>query len=453
MALAEPVVRTRGSRREVLRARRAGLFGALVIVAFLGSARSALACSCMESAAPCRAFWSTPVVFDGVVRSVDSHGMATIDVRRVWKGDVPARIAIPSGNGGSCRAVFRAGGRYLVFADKTRDGELDTSCSATREWDGSGRDVEFLASLSKPATGGRIFGTVQHQTTFGGGLPEPAVVPVATSVRLIGGTGQRTVVSTGGAFDFSGLANGTYRVHIDVPQGFAGDDESSVKIAHSRDCSSETFVLNSNGRIAGRMVPGAGDSFPQRVRVTVARAFPDFARPDPLFAAIRPDGSFEVDGLPPGDYVIGVNLKNTPVLGSEPNSWMPDTWLAYASGSGTPRVFTIKAGERIDLGLWKLPAPARTVAASGFVTWEDGTPAVGVVLRLIENTTRTESLYLPAEVVTESDGHFSLPVLADRTYRVTARYKGMDAMLVTAPALAIGTQSPPPLRIVARRSE
>jgi len=438
----------------MLNARRAGLHAALVIVAVLGSARSALACSCMESAAPCRAFWSTPVVFDGVVRSVDSQGMATFDVRHVWKGNVPAGIAIPSGNGASCRSVFRAGRRYLVFAVKNpRDGELDTSCSATREWDGSGRDVEFLASLSKPATGGRIFGTVEHQTTFGGGLAQPAVVPVATSVRLISPTGQRTVVSTGGEFDFSGLANGTYRVHIDVPRGFTGDNESSVTIAHARDCSSETFVLDSNGRIAGRMVPGAGNSFPQRVRVMVARAFPDFATPDPLFAAIRPDGSFEVDSLPPGDYVIGVNLKNTPVLGPEPNSWMPDTWLAYASGNGTPRVFTINAGERIDLGTWTLPAPARTVAASGFVTWEDGTPAVGVVLRLFENTRRTESLYLPAEVVTESDGHFSLPLLADRTYRFTARYKGKDATMVMAPALAIGAQPPAPLRIVVRRSK
>jgi hypothetical protein len=111
------------------------------------------------------------------------------------------------------------------------------------------------------------------------------------------------------------------------------------------------------------------------------------------------------------------------------------------------------AGERVDLGPWKLPAPARTVKASGFVTWEDGSPAVGVVLQLIENTTRTQSLFLPHEVVTEADGHFSLPLWADRSYRFTARYKRKDATLIAAPALAVGAQPPPPVRIVVRRQE
>jgi hypothetical protein len=380
--------------------------------------------------------------------------MATFDVRHVWKGKVPEHIAVPSGGGASCRAEFRAGRRYLVFAEENPlFGGLDTSCSATREWDGSGRDVEFLASLSKPATGGRIFGTVRHSTSFAGGLPETSDVPVATSVRLTSRTGQRTVVSTGGEFDFSGLAVGTYRLHIDVPPGDAikGNDRA-VKIGHDRDCSSESLVLTDNGRIAGRLAGRADYPRPPTIELIVAHRFPDFLGLDgPRDASLESDGSFEFGSLPPGDYVIGVNLKIRPPLGPGPNPWMSDIWLAYASGRGNPRVFSIKAGERVDLGTWKLPAPARTVNASGFATWEDGTPAAGLVLRLIENTTRTDSLFLPTQVTTEADGHFSLPLWADRRYRYTTRYKGEDLTLLGAPVLEIGAQPPPSVRIVLRR--
>ena len=277
---------------------------------------------------------------------------------------------------------------------------------------------------------------------------------MATSVRLTSATTQRTVVSSGGEFDFSGLAAGSYRLHIDVPQGDVTEpNDRSVKIAHDRDCSSEDFVLIDNGRIAGRLAGRAGDPLPPRVELILADSFPDFRREIPLFAPIQVGGSFEVGELPPGDYVIGVNLKDRPLLGPGPNPWLSDTWLAYAAGSGTPRVFTIKAGERIDLGTWKLPAPARIVSASGVATWEDGTPAPGVALRLIENTTRTDGLFLPTQVTTEADGHFSLSLWADRSYRFTATYKGRVATMVLAPALAIGDQPPPPVRIVVQRPQ
>jgi hypothetical protein len=436
---------------DVLSMRSAGLLLALVFVAIAGSARPAAACSCKPSGPACHAFWSTPVVFDGVVRSIGSNGMATLDVRQVWKGKVQARTTIPSG--GMCGYSFRVGGRYLVFA-RQAGSELDVGCTATREWDGSGRDMEFLASLSKPATGGRIFGTVRHSSSFAGSLPEKPDVPVATSVRLTGRTGQRTAVSTRGQFEFSGLAAGAYRLHVDVPPGVAADwNDLSVKIAHDRDCSSEEFVLRDNGRIAGRLAGRAGDPLPERVNLTTAQSFPDFPRDVPVYAAVGVEGLFEVRTLPPGDYLIGVNLKNRFIPTSDSDRWKLDTWLAYSGGGGHPRVFTIRAGERVDLGTWKLPAPARNVTASGFMTWEDGRPAVGVVLRLIENTIRTDSLFLTAEVTTEADGHFSMPLLAGRSYRFTAKYKGKDATLVVAPALAIGTQPPPPVRIVVRRHE
>ena len=137
---------------------RALILLALVVVAVLGSARVAQACTCVQSGPACQAFWGTPLVFDALASSVDEErGVATLDVRNVWKGTVPDRVVVPSGDGASCVYVFEAGRRYLVFAyHDPSNGRVRVSlCSATRGWDGTGNDAEFLASLSRPAAGGR----------------------------------------------------------------------------------------------------------------------------------------------------------------------------------------------------------------------------------------------------------------------------------------------------------
>ena len=57
------------------------------------------------------------------------------------------------------------------------------------------------------------------------------------------------------------------------------------------------------------------------------------------------------------------------------------------------------------------------------------------------------------DFVTEADGHFSLPLWADRTYRFTATYKLKDVTLVVAPTLTVGAQPPSPVRIVLRAAK
>ena len=101
--------------------RRAGVLLALVALSVLWSARAALACTCMQSGPACQAFWQTELVFDAVARSVEDGRSATLDVRHVWKGEVPARVKVPSGDGGgTCVYVFTAGKRYFVFGSEIR---------------------------------------------------------------------------------------------------------------------------------------------------------------------------------------------------------------------------------------------------------------------------------------------------------------------------------------------
>jgi hypothetical protein len=428
--------------------RRAGPLLALVIVGLLGPARAVQACTCVQSGPACQAFWGTPLVFDAVASAVDEErGLATLDVRTVWKGTVPDRVVVPSGDGVSCVYVFEPGQRYLVFAhhDLSNGRVRVSSCSATRAWDGTGPDAEFLASLSRPATGGHIFGTVRHFTRPGGGVPEKDQRPIVTTVRLQTPAGVRTVTSNGGEYRFDGLAPGTYSLTLDTPAGdIAYPPSARLEIPTSGACASQPFSLTDNGRIAGRVVnfkgaPPVGMS----VEVVTAGNIPVPRGLYPRTALVTDDGSFEAGELPPGDYVVGVDLLDLP------NPGVPYTRLLFP-GRAIPGTVTVKAGERVDLGTWQLPAPAPASLVSGIVEWEDGGPVPGIEIRALDVTGARESNFSAGRAVTGPDGRFAFGLWHGHRYRFVATSTQIELMIVAAPALELVDRPPPPLRIVIR---
>ena len=202
-------------------------------------AADAAACSCMQVGPACQAFWKTDAVFDATVDAIEpvtrtdnsmrdrpmafKEKVVKLSVRESWKGVDPGRLEVVTADqGAACGFDFKPGRRYLVFAWKRPlDGRWSVSlCSATREFDGSGDAARFLASLSKPPAGGRIFGSVkaferhfdtEHSTTER---------PVDATVRLIGGGQDRRAISTGGQFEFAGLDVDRYRLELQLPEGY-----------------------------------------------------------------------------------------------------------------------------------------------------------------------------------------------------------------------------------------
>jgi hypothetical protein len=389
-------------------------------------------------------------VFDAVAGAVDpERGVATLDVRKVWKGTVPDRVAVPSGDGASCVYVFEAGQRYLVFAYRDpSDGRLRVSlCSATTEWDGTGRDAEFLASLSRPARGGEIFGIVEHFTRAGGGVPAKDTIPVVTLVHLLTPDGVRTVTSTGGVYRFDGLTPGAYGLTIDSPDGYSEYAASRrVEIPNPRACSSEPFSFTDNGRIAGRVVNYKGDP-PSGLNVDVVTAgnIPVPRGIHPRTAMVGDDGSFEAGELPPGDYVVGVNLRDVP------NPGVPYA-RAFHPGASSG-IVTVRAGERIDLGTWQLPGPAATWIVSGVVACEDGRPAERIEIRALDVTGAGEPNDSAGRAVSAADGRFAMALWTGHRYRFVATSTQTELMLVAAPALELGDRPPAPFRIVIRAAK
>lgn len=431
--------------------RRAGLLFALVVVAILGSSRAALACQCAGNGPPCQSFWKTAVVIDAVVRDTDPRGVfATLDVRKVWKGQVRSTVTVLSFEGAEelCIYSFKPGRRYLVFgAIDPADGRLRVSiCGGTHEWDGTGQDADFLASLSGPAAGGRIVGSVQHVTRAGGGIPDQAPIPIVTAVRLQTPEGVRTVTSTGGDFRFDGLPPGAYDLSIDTPAGYAADAASRrVEIPSGHACSVESFSIADNGRIAGRLLDERGNAvsgFP--VDVVTAGNVPLPRGLTPRTVRTNDDGSFEAGELPPGDYVAGVNLIDLPSPGT------PYARFLFSPRDSSAGTVTVRTGERVDLGTRQLPGRAPSWVVSGVVAWADGTPAANLEVRALDVTGARASDYTAGRAVTGADGTFVILLWLGHRYRFVVTSTQIEPMVVAAPTVDVGERPPSPIRIVLR---
>jgi hypothetical protein len=185
--------------------RMAGLVGGLV--AALGGARAASACSCAPPPPAEESLGSAAVVFLGVAQPGDGSPAAIIDllpgtripasrvrfeVSRRWKGDVTASFEVLTPQScASCGRAYTFGTRYLVYASRQSDGAfIDYLCSRTRAADGAAEDLAFLGAGLEPLPGaGHAMSTSDGGCGMGGDGPAPGAwlgLACLALVRLAG---------------------------------------------------------------------------------------------------------------------------------------------------------------------------------------------------------------------------------------------------------------------------
>jgi hypothetical protein len=355
---------------------------------------------------------------------------------------------VTADQGAACGFDFKPGRRYLVFAWKRPlDGRWSVSlCSATREFDGSGDAARFLASLSKPPAGGRIFGSVkaferhfdtEHSTTER---------PVEATLRLIGGGQDRRAISTGGQFEFAGLDADRYRLELQLPEGYSTYAPGrEVQIPNSRACAQEDYSLGPSSRINGHLLTADGrPAADVQVEATDpdARAHPVYGLPV-LAARTDKDGDFEIRDVPPGRYVIGINLKDLP------SKLNPYGRTLYPADGGSGDVVTIGTAQAFDLGTWRLPPPLAVVKLQGVAIWQDEKPAAGVYVGVWDVTGNPiEEARGAGGATVDRDGRFVLELRQGRTYTFMARDKNGPLLSVAGPRIEVGTTALPTVRLV-----
>ena len=265
---------------------------------------------------------------------------------------------------------------------------------------------------------------------------------------MIGGGQERRAASTNGQFEFAGLDADRYRLELQLPEGYttyaAGRD---VEIPNPRACSQQDYSLSPSGRISGHLLTADGRP---AARLQVEATDPD-ARSHPIYglpilsALTDADGDFEIRDVPPGRYIVGVNLRDLP------SQFNPYGRTVYPSDGGDGDIVTIGTAHTFDIGTWRLPPPLGVIKVSGVAVWPDEKPAAGVHVSVSDVTGNPiERARGAGGAVVDADGRFVLELRKGRTYTFMARDKNSAPLFVSGPRLVVGTTAPDPVRLLIR---
>jgi hypothetical protein len=395
----------------------------------------AVEASCVYMGPLCQTWRGYDAIFDGTVRSIErldreeqwgsgrraiGHRLVTFDIHEWWRGSgtPQTRLFLWGGYGMAISTGFdvEVGERYLIFANRTPDGQLTTSsCSPSREYTASSPDLAFLRSLRNPGPGARIFGeTVLHSrgTRDGSSTREK----VDATVRITGPHGDRTLTPNDGRFEITRLEPGTYVVTLSAPSHVTADPQSRIAVlpdAHA--CFEANFYLQHRTSITGRVLDAEGKPL-HRKRVELADAATWQQDPlSPVSTYTERDGSFSFTGLAPGAYIVGINLRDTP------NRMEPSARATYPGRGVEPQPVYLEPSGGVDLGVLQLGPDLAEIPMALRLTWEGGLPIANRSVR-IEDVTggQTAERQRPiAHSRTDRSGSLRISGRATRSYVAT----------------------------------
>src|SRR5688572_2673093 len=307
------------------------------------------------------------VDFDVAPLQVTGPG-TTPDFVRLTENDpglITGRVVTPSGQpvSGALLAVSGNKQMRLVLADASgrfdagrfKDGEytieigksgyltpefrgpslIETARMVHIRPDAREHDIEVVL-----ARGGAIVGAI----TDGAGEPFQGVLVRAMRLRQVG---ARTVATAAGwprltdergRYRIFGLPPGSYLIVASLNATEPTFDRRSVvgfapvyypataRVESAQTLQVElesavtgvdlTFAVSGTARVTGKALNAAGDPLPGRVTLAVSARSGSVA-PEPRFARIEPDGSFELADVPSGDYVLQALGDRSPGVAPE----------------------------------------------------------------------------------------------------------------------------------------
>ena len=417
----------------VRRALRIGI-ACLTVLASAESQADACSCPFFE---PCQRWFATNV-FIGTVTAIEDVGDRDpaglvgsrrygFEVERSFRGTTSKTLDIIGGTQtAGCDAVFDKGETYIVYASTYRGQLTSGFCSGNLPLRFAEEALDYWTRLSTSRDSGRVFGKV----TFDGRPPAPTVatrdrgMPGFRVVVRGDGFSRETRSDADGNYEVLKVPSASYTVAVLPPPPFApAKPDHKSEMVDLRACEEVNLDVRYDGRISGSLVDVKGRPL-QGVMVEAI----DAARNDDAsswhrwsFARTDATGRFELTGLSPADYFVGVNVTFAPTVASPYAS----QFMSGPLPATDTRVFRIGPGERLPAPVWKLTEPLRETRIEGCVVWPDGKPAAGVEIDVRPNLGSAQGSY-DWTVQSARDGCFSFRSHEGVSYR-------LQVMLVSIP--------------------
>jgi hypothetical protein len=377
-------------------------------------------CSCARQGPACEDYWSTAVVFRGRVESIgpvqtadetlEKFRTIRFTVLESFKGVSVSSVEVRTAVGGAtCGYRFAGGREYLVYAAVDASGALATSvCTRTRPVAKAQADLDHARGI---ATGGvplgRIGGRVVLQTrdlVTGRNRARP-IREAAVTIR--GGEFSAPArTNPAGEFAVTGLDPGPYTVGLELDGSFRVEiAPDPVVLRDPRACAAIEAKVYPDGRVSGRVL----DSNREPVRgITVDLTVPDTPRlessgygPNRLRAVTLDDGTYELTGVPPGRFVLGISAGES---GGDLAAYYPGVLHRFDAVT-----VVVPAGGRVSLDDLEIPASVPLQEISGVVFDTGQTPVEGARVYLRGPAER--DFILTEAVVTDASGRFTIAAI------------------------------------------
>jgi hypothetical protein len=347
----------------------------------------------------------------------------TFEIEEAFKGIKGESVKIHTdAGGGSCGYPFEVGKEYLVYAYGASEDSLGTGmCSRTSPASNAQDELSMLRSMKDGVFETRIFGVIEKMEMNLNGAYGSSKYDIPMSgikVTAEGASGKfESFTDLTGHFRFAGLPVGEYEVIADVPKAYKAWTRfrRKIEITDSERGAELGFIFQLNAPISGTVYDEDGRPVGSQFEVTIAKVGEDKtlisgAKSNSAFT--DKSGRYSFDSLPPGRYVIGVNIfKAPPKHTPYPLMYYPKTRdIAEAS------VLECREGDQLTIDLHLLPRLKERVI-SGIVLSEDGPAAkVRVYLSDVKEPGR-EIFGLGAE--TDALGQFTIKCFAGQEYLIS----------------------------------
>jgi hypothetical protein len=185
-------------------------------------------------------------------------------------------------------------------------------CTRTRAIENAAEDIEFLNRYLEGKTTTSISGVVRLQSDEPEGNRDVAR-PVEGSVTLAGLDKQYTrMTDSGGGYSLTGIAPGSYQIRYELP-GYKAEWAPDSVMVSPKGCAVADAFLRVARRIHGTVrkedgQPASGVS----VELSPQHPEPESWRNPVLVAESDDRGRFEIDGIPPGTFLLGINISRAP---------------------------------------------------------------------------------------------------------------------------------------------
>jgi len=310
-------------------------------------------------------------------------------------------------------------------------------CQRTRPLKEAAGDLAYFKTAFAPSEGGRIFGTALHARSDTGWTDRPA-----RGYRVVLSSGERrwrTKTNAEGQYEFRSIPAGKYRLKLEAKESEFVRSMPEVELADARGCAVTGFIVETNNRVALRVVTAKGEA----ARGIVVQAVE--APPGKPYTVHRTttdaNGDAVLGPLPDGRYLVGVNLRERP---TEQHPYA----AFYHPGvrdAGDAAVVRTKGGKRRDLGVLKLPPPLAERTLTGVVVFQDGRPAAGASVSVsVHNVVGGPS-------AADEAGRFSVTLHDGVTYEVRATLSRDRVYWSSRPMTVTATEKLEPLTLILER--